>query len=391
MRLVMKTNRAADRGQSPVVRNRPSGCCPHKGSTPLPLIWRLPVGWLLIAAVAGGCSREQQPAEERPQPALETVDPRPQDQAAGLDRAADSSSPALEPAGDAASEDLAPSSDRPQSLQAALDNEPPPVDGDTMLAELGYVSPSDKVRAALADPPGATRLSQKSSLWVDVKGKRVFADGYIAQREAYLEMFACPAETKEHESIVGVLAQSEEVHAALLAVGAKQGTPVRFDTEYIPATGQPIRIWVMWYDEQGQFQTTDARRWVRHVGTEDSLKLDWVFVGSSLWKDPTDGRVYYQANAGEMICVSNFSTALMDLPVESSDANNQLLFDAFTPRIPPQGTPVRLMLVPIAESEPAEEEAAEPATAAEQPPTVELMPRKDAGAAGPATSGAPAA
>ncbi len=339
--------------------------------------WILAGGCVLLGAMAAGCSREPQPAADNGRAGEQTVQPE-----ANAPAATDAGSAAELPAApEPADADSSLDSGLPRnpslSLQESLDNEPPPVDGDTMLAELGYVSPSDKVRAALADPPGATRLSQKSSLWVDIKGKRVFVDGYVAQREAYLEMFACPAETKEHESIVGVLAPSEEVHAALLAVGARQGTPVRFDTEYIPATGQPIRIWVMWYDEQGKFQTSDARRWVRKVGTEESLDLDWVFVGSSLWKDPSDGKVYYQANAGEMICVSNFSTAMMDLPVESSDANNQLIFDAYTPRIPPQGTPVRMMLVPIAETQAAADDAgAESVAPADQPPQAELLPLK---------------
>ena len=34
----------------------------------------------------------------------------------------------------------------------------------------------------------------------------------------------------------------------------------------------------------------------------------------------------------------------MDLPVESSDANADLMFKAFTERIPPLGTPVTLVL-----------------------------------------------
>lgn len=344
-----------------------------------------------VALLLAGCSAEKPAPPEPPAaatngangvPATSTAQPEttssePAD--ATMERSAtDAPAPATpEPAAaDAAA---------PMSLQQSLENELPPLSGDAMLAELGYVSPTDQVRSRLADPPGATRLSQQSSLWIDLRGKRVFVDGYVAQREAYLEMFACPAETKEHESIVGVIAQSSEVHAALLAVGATPGTPVRWDTEYVPATGQPIRVWVMWHDEQGKFHSTDARQWVRHVGTEDSLELDWVFVGSSIWRDPSDGREYYQANGGEMICVSNFSTAMMDLPVQSSDQNNALLFDAFTDRIPPVGTPVRLVLVPLpdptdqASKSPAagDSAAATPANAA-APPTADLLPLKPA-------------
>lgn len=340
---------------------------------------------LLIVAPLAGCSAEKQPRSDPQAPVTEPVDPPgpatpTPEMGTDLPAAAD-----LPPPSDttgqtplSTAEQLS-RDERSPSLQESLDAAPPPTDGDTMLAELGYVSPADKVRALLADPPGATRLSQQSSLWVDMKGKRVFTDGYVAQREAYLELFACPAETKEHESIVGVVAKSSELHAALLAVGAVQGTPVRFDTEYIPATGQPIRVWVMWYDGEGNFQYTDARHWVRRVGTKDSLQLDWVFAGSSIWKDPADGKQYYQADSGEMICVSNFSTALMDLPIQSSDANSELQFDAFTPRIPPRGTPVRLMLVPIPPQGEQPDEVPARSSDPDRPPTADLMPMKPVG------------
>ena len=42
-------------------------------------------------------------------------------------------------------------------------------------------------------------------------------------------------------------------------------------------------------------------------------------------------------------CVSNFPTAMLDLPIASSQANEALLFETFTERIPPRGTPVELI------------------------------------------------
>jgi len=275
----------------------------------------------------------------------------------------------------------------PGSLQESLDNQTAIKGGDEMLADLGYTSPADRVKALLDPPPAAVRISKTSPLWIDLTSKRVFVDGYVAQREAYLEMFACDTETKEHESILGIAAKSSEVHAALLAIGTAVGTTVRFDPEYVPASGQPIRIWVMWYDEQGKFQATDARNWVRNTETKESLDRDWVFAGSVLWKDPSDGKEYYQADSGEMICVSNFSTALMDLPIESSDANSQLQFEAFTERIPTPGTAIRLMMVPLPSKltpvpspdtpEPDSAQSDTPgSSAADQPPTASLMPLK---------------
>ena len=52
------------------------------------------------------------------------------------------------------------------------------------------------------------------------------------------------------------------------------------------------------------------------------------------------------AESGDFICVSNFTTAMLDIPVESSQSNEGLLFEADTKKIPPLGTPIRMVLTP---------------------------------------------
>ena len=80
--------------------------------------------------------------------------------------------------------------------------------------------------------------------------------------------------------------------------------------------------------------------------TEREMSQPWVFAGSRFWKDEETGEQYYQAEGGDFICVSNFGTAMLDIPIESSQSNLELAFAAFTERIPPLGTPVRLILKP---------------------------------------------
>ena len=63
------------------------------------------------------------------------------------------------------------------------------------------------------------------------------------------------------------------------------------------------------------------------------------------------GYWWWDEDGGEFICVSNFSTAMLDLPVESSDANDGLMFSAFTDRIPPRETRVYLLLSPKLKSD----------------------------------------
>lgn len=200
----------------------------------------------------------------------------------------------------------------------------------------------------LGDPKGFTRLAPDQDVWIDAKRKWVVVDGKVALREGQLEMFACPAGSKEHESIVAVNAKAYLVHTALLAVGAKDGEPVVFFPDYKPASGDTIDIYVQWIDDKGKKQLRRAQEWVKHVKNDKAMEYDWVFAGSSFYKDEATGTEYYQAEAGDLICVSNFTTATIDLPVESSQSASGLLFSAFTERIPPKDTPVRLLLIPRA-------------------------------------------
>ena len=224
-----------------------------------------------------------------------------------------------------------------------------------------FVTPNQVAADAFAAPPSAKQISGRN-LWVDRENSRVYADGYVAMRDGPLEMFACSYGTKEHESIVSVIAKASEVHAGLLAVGAQQGEPVRVFPEYKAATGQAIRIWVTYRDTDGKFQVVDARQWIR---TDDAvMDVDWVFAGSKIWEDPETGDRYYTADGGDMICVSNFSTAMLDVPVESSAQADMLMYEPNTPLIPVDGTAVRLVLQPIGDD------------GATEPPGEEMLPTK---------------
>lgn len=218
---------------------------------------------------------------------------------------------------------------------------------DDESAEEAFRDPADLVKQAIGEPPAGKRLTRDGRLWVDIKGKRVIVDGYVAMNEGPLEMFACPAQTKEHESVVAVLAKAQEIHAALLAVGTQQGTPVQFSPKFVPPTGQRVRVWVMWRDKEGKVQKMDAKKWVQKTGEKETLDLDWVFAGSRFWTDPASGKRYYEADSGDLICVSNFGSAMMDLPTKSSKDTGNLQFSANTELVPEPMTPVRLILVPI--------------------------------------------
>lgn len=201
------------------------------------------------------------------------------------------------------------------------------------------------------DPRGMIRLDPDDHVWVDRAKKRVVVDGYITMREGALEMFACPVGTKEHESIVATFCKAQTVHAGLLAVGAEAGKPVQWQPTYVPPSGSEIQITALWYKAGGEQAHIDVRKWLRVMGTEDDiLEPNFVFAGSMFWEDPDTGLKHYQAESGDLICVSNFSTATLDVPLKSTHANTGLMFVAFTDRIPAKHTPVRLVLQVVPEN-----------------------------------------
>lgn len=196
------------------------------------------------------------------------------------------------------------------------------------------------------DNESLQRLDPKQPLWYDKQRKRVVMVGKVCLREGQLEMFACPEGTKEHESVLAIPVDAWKVHTALLVAGAEPGHPATFQPEYEPATGTEVDISLYWTDENGRRRGAWAQDWVRNAVTGETLSAPWVFGGSGFWVDDATGKRHYLAEQGDLICVSNFSSAMLDLPIASSDDAGQLQFVAYTERIPPKGTKVTVVLTP---------------------------------------------
>lgn len=76
------------------------------------------------------------------------------------------------------------------------------------------------------------------------------------------------------------------------------------------------------------------------------MAAHWVFAGSGFFTDE-DGQKHYQAEGGDVICVANFPTAMLDVDTQSSSTGEEnLLYEAWTEKIPPLGTEVTVELVP---------------------------------------------
>jgi hypothetical protein len=184
----------------------------------------------------------------------------------------------------------------------------------------------------------------------DDGSRRVHLMGAVCLREGPLEVLVCKLRSKEHESILHVDADGRAIHAALVAAGAKAGSPVRFVPKYQPATGTPIKV-SLTYREKGKVKTVPAGEWVKDRRTGKDLATEWVFAGSRFFQDPDNPQAppYYMANNGEFISLANFPDSMLDLPIKSSQEAAELMFEINTARIPPVRSPVLITLEPVVE------------------------------------------
>lgn len=212
---------------------------------------------------------------------------------------------------------------------------------------------ADKPKAAEAGPakpaPGKrVELGKNVSFETTPEGtRRVIVPAVVCFREGPIEMFLCRKGTKEHESVLAAEIDARDLHTALIAAGAVAGSPVKWEPKYQPARGSVVKITVQ-YEKDGKKQSVDAKSWVRDFKSRKPLDKEWVFAGSFFASNEEDEKKpkIYAANGGDIVCVSNFATAMLDLPIASSAENEELMFEAMTDAIPPLGTKVTVIFEP---------------------------------------------
>lgn len=224
------------------------------------------------------------------------------------------------------------------------------------LGTVGFLSRSTPTQAFVPDKETKTEEVKRKELGknvvLEIQGeqRRVLVTAEVCLREGQLEELLCRKGTKEHEAILTADADARTIHLALIAAGAKPGSPVKFEPQYTAASGSTIKI-SLEYDEKGQKKTVSAKDWIRNPKTKKNLDSDWVFGGSQLVPNPDDKQKppVYLANYGDVICVCNMESAMLDLPVKSPKRLEDRMFEAHTERIPPLETKVTLILEVVPE------------------------------------------
>jgi hypothetical protein len=207
-------------------------------------------------------------------------------------------------------------------------------------------------RAEKKEIPKRVEVARNIFLEIEGDKRRVLVLAQVCMQKGPLELLLTRKGTKEHEAILAADVDARELQKALILARAEPGSPVRFDPKYVPASGPVIKVTVE-YDQKGKTISAPAQEWIRDASTARILKSDWVFGGSRLVKNPLDEKKpIFLANDGDLICISNFESALLDLPIKSSKANAELAFETNTERIPPLETKVTVVLEPVLPKKP---------------------------------------
>jgi len=216
--------------------------------------------------------------------------------------------------------------------------------------------PAGKAPAAGAPDASAKKVVAIGSVEVDLLQRQVRFDAEVCLRQGVLEFFVVAWRTKTHESILHTKAKPEHLHAGLLMLGLAPGKPARWSGQdegarFLPPAGAEVAIELLWKDKNARAKRCQVGEWLRGAENRKCRHVDkWVFVGSQVLPD---GR-YWASLDGELISLSNFASAIIDVPFQSSNANEAREFFANTKAIPDVGTKVRVVLsaLPGAEKAP---------------------------------------
>ena len=200
---------------------------------------------------------------------------------------------------------------------------------------------------------------------INVQERCVDVESSVCLHRGALELVACTKGTKEHESIVAVEAKPVHIHAALLLLGAKPGSPATrkqlgdqaerwLD---IPPHGGPVEVSLVLEGKEGRMVEHPISDFIApsRKRSHDPASVDhearfpthtFLFAGSVLYGDGPGPRRYLSDESGNVISLSTFGDELLCLPEIYSQDNDTLMWQVNAMGLPAVGSKVTLRLRP---------------------------------------------
>ncbi len=247
--------------------------------------------------------------------------------------------------------------------------------------------------AVQAQAVAAVEKLQFPGIAIHPEERCVDVEASVCLRRGPLELVACTRGTKEHESIVVIGAKPMHLHAALLLLGAKPGSPATRQPDGtqgdrwidIPPRGGPVDVFLVLKGEGGKRVEHPISEFIlrSRPGSDASASADplpklasntFLFAGSVLQGDGPGPRRYLSDNSGNVISLSTFGDEVLCLPSIHTQDNDALPWQVNPALLPEVGSKVLLRL------RPQRPPAAKAATDRTAPPTpltpIKVPPRK---------------
>lgn len=251
-----------------------------------------------------------------------------------------------------------------------------------MSAAAGPDTPVNADKDATSQPAAATatkpagRIVNMNGLELNLDARRITFQARVCLTKGPLEFLLCKAGTKDYESLMSTKIKPSDLHVCLLLLGLTPGMPARYypaegdwPGHEIPPRGPELAITLKWKDKNGKEHQAPTGSWIinswqkKYNEESPALKFitwlkaafageklpfqkppdKWIFIGSNI----LPGGGYLADESGEIISVSNFASAVIDVPFESSDKNALRLFEANTDAMPESGTDVTITISPL--------------------------------------------
>lgn len=177
--------------------------------------------------------------------------------------------------------------------------------------------------------------------------KRLELAGTINMQKGLIEVLACAAGGKTHEALIVLDCVPSGVHAGLLALGLKAGTPVETGTEadYRAPAGDPVIVEVAWKTAAGEERRRRAEDLIWNEAKKAAMEhVAWLFTGSftqSVTGDDKDA-AYAADYVKSIITTYHDPSTVLENPLP--DGRDDTLYFVNERETPPAGTPVRVIL-----------------------------------------------
>ncbi len=200
---------------------------------------------------------------------------------------------------------------------------------------------------------------------INVQDRCVDVESSVCLHRGALELVACTKGTKEHESIVAVEAKPMHIHAALLLLGSKSGSPATRKQladqagRWIdfPPSGGPVDVFLLLKGKDGKLVEHPISDFIARSNntSDDPASVDhenrfpthtFLFAGSVLHGDGPGPRRYLSDESGNVISLSTFGDELLCLPAIHSQDNDALVWQVDARKLPAVGSNVTLRLRP---------------------------------------------